>query len=140
MTTRSRIVSIEHPSVRRSSGVYEQLHHVFTGSKALLSKGDWAGVYQGEIGTMTDIVQVVFAIEYQPQYSPLLPAIFKKSRPDLRLSLGQGSDGKYYEALFDLTSEGQIGHILKKGDKWLSKDNVAYVSEIVWADNDIMHS
>jgi hypothetical protein len=41
--------------------------------------------------------------------------------------------------LFDLTSEGQVGHVLKKGDKWLSKANVAYVSEIVWTNDDIMH-
>lgn len=119
--------------------VYQQLHHVFIGGEVVVSKGDWAGVYKGRIGTATDIVDALFAIEYQPSHAPAFPASFKSSRPDLRLALGAGSDGVYYEALFDLTSEGQIGHILKKGDKWLTKTNVAYVSEIVWADTDIMH-
>lgn len=119
--------------------VYEQLRSLVTGATTLVAAGDWAGVYQGKIGTMTDIVDIVFAIEYQPSHGNLLPSSFKRSRPDLRLSIGQGSDGAHYEALFDLTSEGQVGHILKKGDQWLSKPHVAYVSEIVWADGDIMH-
>ncbi|WP_439580212.1 hypothetical protein [Elioraea sp.] len=119
--------------------VYDELCGLWTGAKRVIPSGDWAGVYQGEIGTKDDIVTITFAIEYQASHSPVLPCGFKNSRPDIRLSIGAGSDGVNYEALFDLTSEGQVGHVLKKGDKWLSKANVAYVSEIVWTNDDIMH-
>lgn len=119
--------------------VYDELCGLWTAAKRVIPSGDWAGVYQGEIGTKDDIVTITFAIEYQPSHSPVLPCSFKNSRPDIRLSIGAGSDGVNYEALFDLTSEGQVGHVLKKGDKWLSKANVAYVSEIVWTNDDIMH-
>ncbi|TQF84850.1 hypothetical protein FK498_01310 [Elioraea sp. Yellowstone] len=119
--------------------VYDELCGLWTGAKRVVDGGAWAGVYQGEIGTKDDIVTIVFAIEYQPSHAPALPCSFKKSRPDIRLSIGTGSDGVNYEALFDLTSEGQVGHVLKKGDRWLSKPNVAYVSEIVWTNDDIMH-
>lgn len=119
--------------------VYDELCGLWTGAKRVVDGGAWAGVYQGEIGTKDDIVTIVFAIEYQPSHAPALPCSFKTSRPDIRLSIGTGSDGVNYEALFDLTSEGQVGHVLKKGDRWLSKPNVAYVSEIVWTNDDIMH-
>ncbi len=118
--------------------VYGELCGLWTGAKRVIPSGDWAGVFQGDIGTKDDIITITFAIEYQASHSPVLPCSFKNSRPDIRLSIGTGSDGVNYEALFDLTSEGQVGHVLKKGDKWLSKTNVAYVSEIVWTNDDIM--
>lgn len=118
--------------------VYGELCGLWTGARRVIPSGDWAGVFQGDIGTKDDIITITFAIEYQASHSPVLPCSFKNSRPDIRLSIGTGSDGVNYEALFDLTSEGQVGHVLKKGDKWLSKTNVAYVSEIVWTNDDIM--
>jgi hypothetical protein len=118
--------------------VYGELRGFRTAATRVIQSGDWAGVYQGKIGTKDDVITITFAIEYQESWSPLLPCSFKNSRPDIRLSIGVGSDGVNYEALFDLTSEGQVGHVLKKGDKWLSKANVAYVSEIVWTNDDIM--
>lgn len=119
--------------------VYKALPLFVTNAKAIVESGDWAGVYQGDFATRLDVVSVHFAIEYQPAHPDVLPCSFKHSRPDIRLAIGNGSDGVAYEALFDLTSEGQVGHVLKKGDKWLHKANVAYVSEIVWVNDDIMH-
>ncbi len=52
------------------------------------------------------------------------------SRPDVRLALGSG-----YEALFDITSEKQEGHILDKGANlvsggWLARDNIPFIAEV----------
>jgi hypothetical protein len=124
-------------TVERS--VYKYLKTFFTSGEALMSNGEWAGVFQGSVGTVSDVLDLLFAVEYTDSYQTFLPCQFKRSRPDLRLALGPGSDNVNYEALFDLTSEGQVGHILKKGDQWLSKAHVAYVSEIVWVNDDIMH-
>lgn len=66
------------------------------------------------------------------------PNSFKNSRPDIRVALGKGQDGNWYEALFDLTSEKQKGHVLKKRDKWVTKERVPYIAEILWTDDDIM--
>jgi hypothetical protein len=119
--------------------VYTELKtFVLSDVKAIVASGDWAGVYQANIATPTDVASIVFGIEYAAACAPALPSSFKKSRPDIRLALGQGSDGKYYEALYDLTSEGQVGHILAKGDSWVTKHSVAYVAEIVWMNDDIM--
>jgi hypothetical protein len=119
--------------------VYTELKNfVLTDVKAIVTSGDWAGVYQANIATQSDVVPITFAIEYPPACPPALPSVFKKSRPDIRLALGQGTDGSYYEALYDLTSEGQIGHVLTKGDSWVTKHSVAYVAEIVWMNVDIM--
>lgn len=119
--------------------VYTELQNLaLTEVHRVVPSGDWAGVYQANLATQADILPITYAIEYPPAYAPALPSIFKKSRPDVRLALGQGSDGKYYEALYDLTSEGQIGHVLTKGDNWVTKNSVAYVAEIVWMNNDIM--
>jgi hypothetical protein len=117
--------------------IYKYLIKFFTYDKPE-GTGEWAGVYRGKIGTTEDVLDFVFAIEYTESFSTQLPCRFKNSRPDIRLALGPGANGTNYEALFDLTSEGQVGHILKKGDGWLKKANVAYVSEIVWANEDIM--
>ncbi|HWA61841.1 MAG TPA: hypothetical protein VG939_10725 [Caulobacteraceae bacterium] len=119
--------------------VYEQLARFIRSSKALVSSGEWAGVYQGSMGTQTDLLDIYYAIEYPAACDPFFPNVFKKSRPDIRLSLGKGSDGEVYEALYDLTSEKQVGHIHAKGDNWTTKKKVAYVAEIVWADDDILH-
>ncbi len=74
-----------------------------------------------------------------PPPSPTaFPAATANSRPDIRLSLGAGTSGTYYEAIFDLTSEKQKGHVLKKRDKWIAKTNVPFIAEIVWEDSDIM--
>jgi hypothetical protein len=118
--------------------IYKYLGNFFTSGQPIVQTGDWAGVYRGRMGTATDIVDFVFAIEYTGPHTPNLPCQFKRSRPDIRLALGPDGKGVNKEALFDLTSEGQVGHILKKGDGWLTKANVAYVSEIVWVNNDIM--
>lgn len=140
-----RDVDSPHRFYRASVGstvertVYKYIKTFFTSGKALVASGEWAGVFQGSIGTATDLVEMQFAIEYTSSYGTTLPCSFKNSRPDLRLAMGAGTDGKAYEALFDLTSEGQVGHVLTKGDGWLHKTNVAYVSEIVWMDDDIMH-
>ncbi|HQT84665.1 MAG: hypothetical protein B7Z58_09220 [Acidiphilium sp. 37-64-53] len=119
--------------------VYAYLLQKFPGVECLTSGGQTAGIYQARIGTADNIVTIIFAIEYTGSSSPHLPSVFKKSRPDIRLSLGAGTDGKYYEALYDLTSVGGIGHILKKGDNWLFKHSVAFVSEIIWTNEDILH-
>ena len=119
--------------------VYTELKSlILTDMTAIVASGDWAGVYQANIATQSDVVRITFAIEYPPACPPALPSAFKTSRPDIRLALGQGSDGNYYEALYDLTSEGQIGHVLTKGDSWVTKNSVAYVAEIVWMNDDIM--
>jgi hypothetical protein len=95
-----------------------------------------AGVYPQK--TWFDSITVpAYALEYTDSTKEL-PCSFKKSRPDIRLSLGTGTDGKYYEALFDLTSEKQIGHVLDKGDNWLGKERVPFIAEVVWTDDDIM--
>lgn len=119
--------------------IYRYLKDFFVTGAPLVTAGEWSGVFQAQIGTMTDLLDIVFGLEYTASHNPHLPCSFKNSRPDIRLSLGNDSQGKPQEALFDLTSEGQIGHILKKGDKWLQKSGVAYVSEIVWVKDDIMH-
>lgn len=119
--------------------IYKYLQDFFVRGEPLVAAGGWAGVYKAKMGTATDLVDIVFAVEYTSSHTPYLPCSFKKSRPDLRLALGPDKLGKPQEALFDLTSEGQIGHILKKGDAWLNKSGVAYVSEIVWVNDDIMH-
>jgi len=55
------------------------------------------------------------------------------SRPDLRLALGDG-----FEAVYDITSEAQEGHILGKGANigrggWLARSRVPFVAEIFYA-------
>jgi hypothetical protein len=119
--------------------VYTELKNlVLTDITPIVASGDWAGVYQANLATQSDLVRITFAIEYPPACPPALPSVFRSSRPDIRLALGQGSDGTYYEALYDLTSEGQIGHVLTKGDNWVAKHSVAYIAEIVWMNDDIM--
>ena len=100
-----------------------------------------AGVYTGQlpinVGTGTVQLALTFALEYTSSATGL-PSTFSSSRPDIRLSLGQGSDGNYYEAIYDLTSEAQKDHVLKKGDSWLTKTRVPYISEIIWTNDDIL--
>ena len=92
-----------------------------------------AGIYTGQLLS----TNVIFALEYTGSCTEL-PCKFSSSRPDIRLSLGKGPDGSYAEALFDLTSEAQKDHVLKKGDNWLSKVAVPYIAEIIWTNDDIM--
>ena len=82
---------------------------------------------------------LVFAFEFTGSLDGYFPCSFKNSRPDIRVSLGKGSDGIVYEVLFDLTSEKQQGHILGKGDNWVAKANIPYIAEVLWTDHDIMH-
>ena len=100
-----------------------------------------AGVYSGQIpmtiGTTITNVSVTFALEFTGAVTEL-PSTFGSSRPDIRLSLGQGTDGKYYEAIYDLTSEAQKDHVLNKGDNWLTKTYVPYIAEIIWTNDDIL--
>ena len=96
-------------------------------------------VYRSAEGTGN----VIIALEMPGPLDPLFPNDFtghgkKGSRPDVRLALGQGTDGKYYEALFDLTSEVSVDHILKKAGNWLARANVPYIAEILWQNKDIM--
>jgi len=118
--------------------VYTHLPKWVTSMDPQPSSEGWSGIYTGKIGTSTDIVPVTFAIEYTKSGGGL-PCTYNRSRPDIRLVLGKGTDSASYEALFDLTSEGQAGHILKKGDAWMKKANVAYIAEIIWMNDDIMH-
>jgi hypothetical protein len=58
-----------HPFFRASIGstiereVYADICGLWTSAKRVVNSGDWAGVYQGEIGTKDDIVTITFAIE-----------------------------------------------------------------------------
>jgi hypothetical protein len=88
-------------------------------------------------GQLPNGVKIKVAFEYTGQ-SDGFPSSFSRSRPDIRLSLGAGTDGHDYEALYDLTSEAQKSHILSKGDSWLSKAYVPYVAEILWTNDDIL--
>jgi len=82
---------------------------------------------------------VIFALEFTKSIPNVFSSSFSNSRPDIRVSLGIGTDGNAYEILIDLTSEKQKAHILKKGDNWLAKKYVPYIAEILWTDDDIMH-
>jgi hypothetical protein len=98
----------------------------------------YGAVWKGEGYIQQKVVPVIFALEFTGS-CPGFPCSFKNSRPDIRLSLGKGTDGVEYEALLDLTSEKQKGHVLKKRDKWIAKANVPYIAEVIWTDDDIMH-
>jgi hypothetical protein len=109
--------------------------------------GKVAGVYEGQLPLVINqtIVhhKVLFALEYTGSYKDtkgrsLLPNSFSRSRPDIRLSLGPDKFGGYHEAIYDLTSEAQQDHVLKKGDNWLGKKYVPYISEIIWTNDDIL--
>jgi len=83
--------------------------------------------------------EVVFALEFTGSLEDCFPCKFNRSRPDIRLSLGAGKNGQIYEAVFDLTSQRQEGHIRNKGDNWLAKVHIPYIAEVLWTDDDIMH-
>jgi hypothetical protein len=90
------------------------------------------GTFQG---TYFDFV---FAFERTTALAGILPCSFKSSRPDIRLALGNDSAGSPLEAIFDLTSEAQKDHVLKKGDNWVAKAAVPYIAEVLWTNDDIM--
>jgi hypothetical protein len=81
-----------------------------------------------------------YLLEYPERRGALFPHHFaasavrvKGSRPDIRLALGDG-----YEALFDITSEAEKGHVLTKGDgHWLKKDKVVFVAEVFYSQDQI---
>lgn len=110
--------------------VYQYLEHVLCPTEVMdrVYRFDGWGNLDGSI----------YALEFTSSLTEL-PHKFGSSRPDIRLALGQGTTGKYYEAIYDLTSLKQTGHVLKKGDNWLAKGAVPLIAEIIWLDDDIMH-
>lgn len=55
------------------------------------------------------------------------------SRPDVRVALGDGT-----EALFDITSRGEEGHVLEKGGgQWLKMPNVVFIAEVIYDENEV---
>ncbi len=135
-----------HSFYRASAGssveriVYKYLIETLGSRKISENNGKVAGFYQCHMGTSTGTAEIHYALESTTTFADHFPSSFRRSRPDIRVALGAGTDGKYYEAIYDLTSVGGIGHILKKGDKWIEKKSVAFVSEIIWMDADIMHT
>lgn len=125
-----------HPFYRASLGssveraVYKYLEEV------LCPDHGFDGLYRYK--QWGSIAGSAYALEFTQQCTEL-PHSFKSSRPDIRLSLGQSTLGKYYEAIYDLTSLKQTDHVLKKGDNWLAKDGVTYIAEVLWLDDDIMN-
>lgn len=55
------------------------------------------------------------------------------SRPDVRVALGDGT-----EALFDITSRGEEGHVLDKGGgHWLGMPQVVFIAEVIYDESEI---
>lgn len=78
-----------------------------------------------------------YTIETPDRILPLFPHYFggigdkKGSRPDIRLALGSGC-----EALFDITSAANAGHILEKGcsqGNWMTRANIPFIAEVFYA-------
>lgn len=98
--------------------MYEILKDV--GSATKLTAGDTtAGVYQAKVGGLDGVESIVFSLEYTGEFTrggvKYFRSIFSNSGPDIRLAI-PSNYGNYYEAIFDLTLEGGVGHILKKKD------------------------
>lgn len=70
-----------------------------------------------------------FLVERSGERPPLFPINFFRAgaRPDIRIGLGDGT-----EAVFDFTTAGEAGHLLKKGGGIVKKDRrIAFACEIV---------
>lgn len=84
------------------------------------------------------------AFEQTLPFGTAFPTSFKgrkggrSSRPDIRLSLGTGKDGKTYEALFDITANTvqSKGHILSKAGSWLTRTYVPFIAEVYYNTGD----
>lgn len=135
-----------HRFFRASTGstieklTYQYLVEVVGGNLAGYEEGKLGGtIWTGKIDVEGDSKDIAFALEYVSATPPAFPLSFKSSRPDIRLALGSDTAGHYLEAIFDLTSEAQKDHVLKKGDNWVAKAALPYIAEILWTNDDIMH-
>lgn len=55
------------------------------------------------------------------------------SRPDVRVALGDRT-----EALFDITSRGEEGHVLEKGGgHWLEMPQVVFIAEVIYDEDEM---
>lgn len=79
-----------------------------------------------------------FLLQTPEPVPPCFPSEFRRwnggtSRPDVRVALGDGT-----EALFDITSRGQEGHVLEKGGgHWLTMPTVAFIAEVIYDENEV---